>query len=158
MKLNLRGVALGFAIVLPLSIVGVADAAPKARAGTIALSVSQPDAPFQYPGSGNKNVDSVYFDVTLSGFRTFDYSRIGFNCYDEAGGLVYTGTRTVRQGYNGTINDFAVSLYVSTRDIWTGQAGVCDVTLYYDTWNRKTLHQFGGELDVLPGAFAIGPA
>jgi hypothetical protein len=156
--MNIKAMALAFVLLSPFAAIGVADAAPKERDGTIALSASQPDAPFQYPGSGNQDVDSVYFDVTLSGQRTFDYSRIGFNCYDDAGVLVYTGSRTVRQGYNGTVNNHAVSLYVSTRDIWTGQAGVCDVSLYYDTWNRKTLHQYGGELDTIDNAFTIGPA
>ena len=155
--MNVRGFALGFALVLPLTVLGTADAAPRAHTGSFSVNVAASEFPVTFPGYGNEDVRSVRFDVTSAGFKSTDRLLIGLDCRDATGASVYATSRTVTPT-NTTLSAYAVSFYVSTAPAWTGQAAVCDAELFWQSWNRRTLYQFGGVLQSAPAMFVIGAA
>jgi hypothetical protein len=88
--------------------------------------------------------------VVVDGLPRYAMARLEVTCGDA-----WWGTRTV--GPDGTYAAFPVSLYNSLpAPQWDGRAASCDVELFYDTWNRKSLYRFGGTLDTGADVFTIG--
>jgi hypothetical protein len=155
--MNLKAFALGFALVLPLTFVGVADAAKKEVTGSLVYRADlAPVDGYNTAGPGNTNVDNVYFTVTTANLPQFAQPRVSIDCYDASGNLFYRSAGTPVK--NTVDSNFLVSLVNSTPyypdNHWAaGEQGWCDATLSYDTWSRKSLYQYGGQLDFIDNLF-----
>jgi hypothetical protein len=148
------------ALMLPLAIVSSVSAAPIEPSGSLLYRADlAPVDGYNAAGPGNTSVDNVYFTVTTSGIPKFAQPRVLIECFDDAGSLIYKSAGTPVK--NTVDTKFFVSLVNSVPSnpdyyLAPDESGTCDATLSYDTWSRKTLYQFGGELHKLPRLFTIG--
>lgn len=146
---------IALALLLPsLLLTGIADAAPKSPTGSVDLNYGESEFPVTYPSTGNVGVKNVAFDVVGSNLGKFDRSGLVIECYD-GDRLVYDGQATIAyDDFDKTA--FQVSFYVSLSTPWRGEPALCDVWLIWESWNRKTLFQPGGTMDVKQDLFWIG--
>lgn len=142
------------ALMIPLTMIGVAGAAPERHKGEFVYDAAASDPVISYPTTGNSNVKNAYFDVYALGMKNSDRSGLRIKCYDDDR-LVYDAQSTIAYG-NFVREDHPVSFYVSLSTVWRGERALCDVELIWETWNRKDLHQFGGVMYSQNDVFWIG--